>query len=103
MGFLSRRTGPPEPQNKISKELTIKNRLGLHARPSAMFVKICSRFKCEICVAKDGEEVNGKSIMGLMMLAAGLGSKLVVSCEGSDADKALMEIEALIERKFDED
>lgn len=102
MGFLSRRfeSGPP---NKITKELTIQNRLGLHARPSAMFVKVCSRFRCEIWVEKDGEQVNGKSIMGLMMLAAGLGSKLKVSCEGPDADKALSEIEALIQRKFDED
>ncbi|HEX8313323.1 MAG TPA: HPr family phosphocarrier protein [Chthoniobacteraceae bacterium] len=103
MGFFSGRSGPPDPPNKIVKELTIKNRLGLHARPSAMFVKVCSRFKSEICVEKDGEEVNGKSIMGLMMLAAGLGSKLRVSCEGVDAEKALSEIEALIDRKFDED
>ena len=65
------------------------NRLGLHARPSAMFVKVCSRFKCDIWVEKDGEQVNGKSIMGLMMLAAGLGSKLRITCEGSDAEKAL--------------
>ena len=79
------------------------NRLGLHARPSAMFVKICSRFKCDIWVEKDGEQVNGKSIMGLMMLAAGLGSTLRITCEGSDAEKALTEIEAIIQRRFDED
>ncbi len=79
------------------------NRLGLHARPSAMFVKICSRFKCDIWVEKDGEQVNGKSIMGLMMLAAGLGSRLRITCEGSDAEKALSEIEAIIQRRFDED
>ena len=102
MGFLSRK---PEsnPSSKIVKELTIMNRLGLHARPSAMFVKVCSRFKCEIWVEKDGEQVNGKSIMGLMMLAAGQGSKLQVTCEGPDAQKALAEIEAVIQRKFDED
>ena len=85
------------------KDFTILNRLGLHARPSAMFVKTCSRFKCDIWVEKDGEQVNGKSIMGLMMLAAGQGSKLTIRCEGSDADKALVEIEAVILRKFDED
>ena len=102
MGFLSRRSDP-SPESKISKEITIQNRLGLHARPSAMFVKVCSRFKCEIWVEKDGEQVNGKSIMGLMMLAAGLGSKLRVTCEGADADKALQEIEAVIQRKFDEE
>jgi phosphocarrier protein len=103
MGFLSRKSGSSEPPQKVAKELTIQNRLGLHARPSAMFVKVCSRFKCEICVEKDGEQVNGKSIMGLMMLAAGFGSKLLVTCEGPDADKALQEIEAVIARKFDED
>ena len=79
------------------------NRLGLHARPSAMFVKTASRFRAEIWVEKDGERVNGKSIMGLMMLAAGQGSKLLISCDGADADKALAEIEAVITRKFDED
>jgi phosphocarrier protein HPr len=102
MGFLSRRPDPAS-QQKVTKELTIQNRLGLHARPSAMFVKICSRFRSDIWVEKDGEQVNGKSIMGLMMLAAGLGSKLKITCEGVDAEKALCEIEALIERKFDED
>ena len=102
MGFLSRK---PESNSssKIVKELTIMNRLGLHARPSAMFVKVCSRFKCDIWVEKDGEQVNGKSIMGLMMLAAWQGSKLQVTCEGADAQKALAEIEAVIQRKFDED
>ena len=68
-----------------------------------MFVKVCSRFRSEIWVEKDGEQVNGKSIMGLMMLAAGQGSKLQVTCEGPDAEKALAEIEALIARRFDED
>lgn len=68
-----------------------------------MFVKTCNRFKCEIWVEKDGERVNGKSIMGLMMLAAGLGSKLRVSCEGVDEAVAMEEIERLLERKFEED
>ena len=102
MGLLSRKPAT-ESGNKIEKELTIVNRLGLHARPSAMFVKICSRYKADIWVEKDGEQVNGKSIMGLMMLAAGQGSKLRVTCEGSDAEKALEEIEGLIQRKFDEE
>ena len=102
MGFLGRKSDSPSP-SKISKELTVQNRLGLHARPSAMFVKTCSRFKCDIWVEKDGEQVNGKSIMGLMMLAAGLGSKLLITCEGSDAERALGEIEAIIGRKFDEE
>jgi phosphocarrier protein HPr len=87
----------------VTKDLIIQNRLGLHARPSAMFVKTCNRFKCEIWVEKDGERVNGKSIMGLMMLAAGLGSRLKVSCEGVDETVAMEEIERLLERKFEED
>jgi len=102
MGLLSRKS-TSSPENKVSKEMTILNRLGLHARPSAMFVKVCNRFKSEIWVEKDGEQVNGKSIMGLMMLAAGQGSKLLVTCEGDDSEKAAKEIEALILRRFDED
>ena len=102
MGLLSRKFESAS-QSKASKELTIINRLGLHARPSALFVKTASRFRAEIWVEKDGERVNGKSIMGLMMLAAGQGSKLQVLCEGPDADQALSEIEAIILRKFDED
>jgi phosphocarrier protein len=102
MGILSRRL-TSDSGKKTSKEIVIVNRLGLHARPAAMFVKICNRHKSEIWVEKDGEQVNGKSIMGLMMLAAGQGSRLLVSCEGSDAEDALREIEDLIERRFDEE
>src|SRR3954470_22497918 len=102
MGLFSRKR-ETQTEPTMARELTIQNRLGLHARPSAMFVKICSRFRCDIWVEKDGERVNGKSIMGLMMLAAGHGSKLLVSCEGTDADRALEEIESLVMRKFDED
>ena len=88
---------------KVTKDLVVTNKLGIHARPAALFVKTANRFNCEIFVEKDGEEVNGKSIMGLMMLAAGPGSKLHVSAEGDDAARALTEIEALVRRKFDED
>ena len=102
MGFLSRKS-ETDSKAKLSKELTIVNRLGLHARPSAMFVKTAGRFRAEIWVEKDGERINGKSIMGLMMLAAGQGSKLLVTAEGADADKALVELEAIVLRKFDED
>ena len=87
----------------ITKDLTVSNKLGIHARPAAMFVKIANRFACDIFVEKDGEKVNGKSIMGLMMLAAGPGSKLTVYAQGDDASQALMELETLIKRKFDED
>jgi len=103
MGLLYRKTGRAERVRKIEKDLTIPNRLGLHARPAAMFVRIASRYRSEIWVSKEGEEVNGKSIMGLMMLAAGQGSKLHVRCEGPDADKAIEEIEALIKAGFNED
>ncbi len=102
MGLLSRKPDPAT-QSKTTKELIIVNRLGLHARPSAMFVKTANRFKCEIWVEKDGERVNGKSIMGLMMLAAGQGSKLLITCEGVDGEKAVAEIEEINRRKFDED
>jgi phosphocarrier protein HPr len=87
----------------MTKELQVSNKLGIHARPAAMFVKIASRFKCNIFVEKDGETVNGKSIMGLMMLAAGPGSKLKVHAEGSDAAEAIAELEALLDRKFGEE
>lgn len=88
---------------KITKELIVLNKQGIHARPAALFVKIANRFECDIFVEKDGERVNGKSIMGLMMLAAGPGSRLVVHADGHDAHHAVGEIEALIKRKFDED
>ncbi len=87
----------------IVKQLVLKNRLGLHARPAAMFVKLAAKYESEILVEKDGEEVNGKSIMGLMMLAAGCGSKLKVTIQGSDAEKLMSEIERLIANKFDEE
>jgi phosphocarrier protein HPr len=91
------------PRKEITKELVVSNKLGIHARPAAMFVKIASRYECDIFVEKDGERVNGKSIMGLMMLAAGPGSKLKLIANGSDAPAAVNEIEALLKRKFDED
>lgn len=102
MGLLNRHAAPG-PSDKVEKEITIVNRLGLHARPSAMFVRVASRFRCEIWVAKEGEEINGKSIMGLMMLAAGQGSKLQVRAEGPDAAEAIREIEALVESRFNEE
>lgn len=79
------------------------NKLGIHARPAAMFVRTANKFECQVYVEKDGERVNGKSIMGLMMLAAGPGSKLLIHAEGEDAAKAVAEIEALLKRKFDEE
>ena len=102
MGLLNRRTSATR-DRKVEKDIPIVNRLGLHARPAAMFVRISSKYRSEVWVAKEGEEVNGKSIMGLMMLAAGQGSKLHIRCEGPDADKAMEELEQLINTKFNED
>ena len=87
----------------LTKELTIVNKLGIHARPAALFVKTANRFAAEIFVEKDGEKINGKSIMGLMMLALGPGSKMTLHARGADAQQAIAEIEALVKRKFDED
>jgi phosphocarrier protein len=103
MGLLSRKASATARSQKIEKDIPIINRLGLHARPAAMFVRISSRYRAEVWVSKEGEEVNGKSIMGLMMLAAGQGSKLHVRCEGPDADKAMAELEELINARFHED
>ena len=103
MPLLRRRAAAEEREQKVEKEITIVNRLGLHARPAAMFVRIASRYRAEVWVAKESEEVNGKSIMGLMMLAAGQGSKLRIRCVGPDAGKALQELEELIKSKFNED
>ena len=88
---------------KIKKEIVVINKLGIHARPAAMFVKIANKFSCYVFVEKDGERVNGKSIMGLMMLAAGPGSKLKVEAQGGDAQQALGAIESLLRNKFNED
>src|SRR6267378_8514676 len=87
----------------LTRDFMVLNKLGIHARPAALFVKTANRFTCDIFVEKDGEKVNGKSIMGLMMLAAGPGSTLTIYAEGQDASQALAEIEILIKRKFDED
>jgi len=85
------------------RELTIANKLGIHARPAAQFVKTASRFSAAIRVEKDGEEVDGKSIMGLMMLAAGHGSVLSIVAEGTDAEDALAALEDLVGRNFEEE
>lgn len=92
----------PNTVDTITKELVVQNKMGIHARPAAMFVRIASQFDADIFVEKDGERVNGKSIMGLMMLAAGPGSKIIVEASGKDADKAIEELETLLANKFDE-
>ena len=88
--------------NAVTKELVVQNKMGIHARPAAMIVRVTNKFKADVFVEKDDEQVNGKSIMGLMMLAAGKGSKVKFIATGADAPAMLAEIEALFTRKFDE-
>ena len=85
-----------------TKELLVQNKMGIHARPAAMIVRVTNKFKSEVLVEKDEEQVNGKSIMGLMMLAAAKGSKVKFIATGEDAPAMLAEIEALFAKKFDE-
>lgn len=80
----------------------IKNELGLHARAAAQFVQTANKFKSEVIVSKDGEEVNGKSILSLMMLAAPIGSEILIKTEGEDAVELLETLLTLIENKFGE-
>ena len=88
----------------VERSLVIENKYGLHARPATQFVETASRFNCEVTILKDGEEVNGKSIMGLMMLGAEMGSKLTVRCSGSDDALACLDsLLALVDSKFGEE
>ncbi|MEI6633431.1 MAG: HPr family phosphocarrier protein [Chlamydiota bacterium] len=87
----------------VRRELTITNSLGLHARPAAMFVQLASKFLSEITVERGSERVNGKSIMGIMMLAAGKGLKITITAEGADAADAVSALEELVNSKFGED
>ncbi|GBL30991.1 MAG: hypothetical protein RL304_216 [Verrucomicrobiota bacterium] len=87
----------------LTREFTVQNRMGIHTRPAAQIVRLANRYpEVEVTVSKDDEVVNGKSIMGLMMLAAGQGSKLRFSVKGKDAKLFLDEMDALFVRKFDE-
>jgi phosphocarrier protein HPr len=86
----------------LTKELLVQNKMGIHARPAAMIVRVTNKFKAEVHVEKDDEQVNGKSIMGLMMLAAARGSKVKFVATGPDAEQMLTELEALFAKKFDE-
>ena len=87
----------------IAKDFTIINRLGIHARPAALFAKMASHFKSAIKIQKDGLEVSGKSIMGIMMLAAAKGNKITIFAEGVDEHEAVEALGELIEKRFGED
>ncbi len=86
-----------------SQTFTIRNKLGLHARAAALLVKTANHFEADVTIEKDGIEVNGKSIMGILMLAASKGTKITLKIEGSDADQALRSLGELIENKFCEE
>jgi phosphocarrier protein HPr len=86
----------------IKKQVTIINKLGLHARAAAKFVTMASQFESKIHIARDHQEVNGKSIMGVMMLAASQGTDIIISVAGPDEEEALAELEKLIADRFQE-
>lgn len=79
-----------------SKDIVIQNRTGLHARPAAVFVQLANKYESEITIIKEGQEVNGKSIMGILMLAAEKGAKIKIVAEGADAEKAVEELSSVL-------
>ena len=87
--------------DKLTKELTLQNKYGMHVRPAGLFAKIASRFNADVEVEKDGNVVSGKSIMALMTLEAVCGTVLRVTASGPQAREVLDELEALVSRKFD--
>ena len=86
----------------IQKTIKISNKLGLHARPAVMLVKTTGAFSSDIKIQKDDIEVDGKSIMGILMLAAGFGTELTISCDGSDEEEALSKVVEIFENGFGE-
>ena len=86
----------------VEKKFVVRNKLGLHARPAALFVRTANRFQSDITVQKGKHKVNGKSIMGIMMLAAGPGSSITVRIVGPDAQRAMAEIEKLMDHNIGE-
>jgi phosphocarrier protein len=92
----------PAAGGAVEATLVVQNKMGIHARPAAMIVRLTSRFPGEVLFEKDDEQVNGKSIMGLMMLAAGRGSSIRVTVNGPGSAQMIKDLEALFERRFDE-
>ncbi len=93
----------PTDSQTISIKVKIENRLGLHARPAMAFVDAANGFACDVVVKKGSQEVDGKSIMQMMMLAATQGTELIVEAIGNDAQTAIDALKDLVDRKFDED
>lgn len=84
----------------ISKEFKIMNKIGLHARPAALFVQVANKYSSDVFVKKDGNEVNGKSIMGIMAIGAGHGDLIEVIIDGADENEAMTEMEELLTKKI---
>jgi phosphocarrier protein len=97
---MNKSDAKPTATQPLTKELIVQNKMGIHARPAAMIVRITNKFKAEVFVEKDEEQVNGKSIMGLMMLAAGRGELIKITTEGADAEAAMVDLEALVVSGF---
>jgi phosphocarrier protein len=87
----------------VQREIEVVNRLGLHARPAAMIVKTAGQYRAEVFLVKEGVRINAKSIMGVMMLAAECGSRLLIEAEGSDAEAAVAAVAEVFRTKFGED
>jgi len=87
----------------VQKVVQVKNKLGLHARPALLFVNIATKFEADVYLGRDNHEVNGKSIMGVMMLAAEMGSKLTITAKGQDEKEAIKALIDLIDNKFNEE
>jgi phosphocarrier protein len=94
---------PPSPTEAFVREVPITNKRGLHARASAKFVQMVEQFDADVTVTRNGETVGGTSIMGLMMLAAGIGTSITIAAKGPEAERALAALTDLITRKFGEE
>lgn len=92
-----------ESRDSAERSLLIKNELGLHARAATKFVQLASKYPCEISVSKDGHDVNGKSIMGVLMLVAAKGTTIVIRAKGTQAEAAVAALAALVDDRFGED
>ena len=88
--------------SKVVKKLEILNKLGLHARASALLVQTVNKFAAQVSISKDGQTIDGRSIMGVLTLAATQGSKIQVEASGDDAERAIKAIEKLVEARFNE-
>jgi len=97
-------SGMSQEQSNVAKRtVTIKNELGLHARAATKFVQMAGKFPCDVTVTKDGHDVNGKSIMGVLMLVASKGTTIVISAKGPQAEAAVTALAQLVDEKFGED